>query len=127
MPRGCDLCQSRAGLAPHATLDAVTPEHPLAILLGLAVAATILVPWPALRRWRYAVSLALVAGGTVIAWSLEAAGLLDAVPHRVVSGGLAVASFVVIAIQALYEGREDRERERDERHGVERDGDGSES
>lgn len=99
----------------------MTPEHPLAILLGLAVAATILVPSAALRRWRYAVALGLVAGGTVIAWSLEAAGLLDAAPHRVVSGGLAVASFVVIAIQALYEGREDRERGRDEPDGAARD------
>jgi hypothetical protein len=90
----------------------VTPEHPLAILLGLAVAGTILVPWAPLRRWRHAVALAVVAAGTGLAWSLGAAGLLDAAPHRVVSGALAVASFVVIAIEALGEGREDRGRDR---------------
>jgi hypothetical protein len=91
---------------PPAVLRCDVLDNPLSFLLGLAIAAPILVPSERLRRWRYAVGLAVMAVGVGAAWALRAAGAeFAAAPQEVVEGALASAALALVSIPAFYEAR----------------------
>jgi hypothetical protein len=83
----------------------VLHEPPLAILVGCAVAAPILVPSARLRRWRYAVGLAALSLGVAAAWVLDAAGAPVPPTHALVRDALATAAFLIVSIRSFYEAR----------------------